>query len=177
MTLTNGGRRNVPFTGGVGGHGFFPSAIPERYRPGAWPSQGRGHRGGVCTAGRGPRLRACVHALSQSRGGVASRGLPAGSPRGRGSRPSAKIQAVTSSMRVRLVGLVRAPAAAWCSLSSSGSRAAGNDQVVPDDGGMNAHELRDAFPAQPDQHPFRVRSAPQPPVHNGHHPATATPGQ
>ncbi len=50
MTLTNGGRRNVPFTGGVGGHGFFPSAIPERYRPGAWPSQGRGHRGGVCTA-------------------------------------------------------------------------------------------------------------------------------
>ena len=59
-------------------------------------------------------------------------------------------------------------------------KAAGNDQVVPVDGGMNAHELRDAFPAQPEpvhQHPFRVRSAPQPPVHNGHHPATATPGQ
>ena len=50
--------------------------------------------------------------------------------------------------------------------------------MVPDDGGMNAHELSDAFPAQPEpvhQHPFRVRSAPQPPVHNGHHPATALP--
>jgi hypothetical protein len=52
----------------------------------------------------------------------------------------------------------------------SGILAAGDNQVVPDDGGMNAHELSDAFPAQSEpvhQHPFRVRSAPQPTVHNG----------
>jgi hypothetical protein len=58
----------------------------------------------------------------------------------------------------------------------SGVLAAGDDQVVSDDGGMNPHELSDAFPAQSEpvhQHPFRVRSAPQPPVHNGPHPATA----
>ena len=58
--------------------------------------------------------------------------------------------------------------------------AAGDDQVVSDGGGMNAHEVSDAFPAQSEpvhQHPFRVRSAPQPPVHNGPHPATALPGR
>jgi hypothetical protein len=41
--------------------------------------------------------------------------------------------------------------------------AAGDDQVVPDEGGMRAHQLSDALPAQSEpvhQHPFRVRSAP-----------------
>jgi hypothetical protein len=54
--------------------------------------------------------------------------------------------------------------------------AAGNGEVVADGGRLGAHEGSDAGPAQSEpvhQHPFRARSAPQPPVHNGHHPATA----
>jgi len=53
--------------------------------------------------------------------------------------------------------------------------AAGNDEVVSDRGGPGAHEGSDALPARPEpvhQHPFGVRSAPQPPVHNGSYPAT-----
>ena len=48
--------------------------------------------------------------------------------------------------------------------------AAGDDEVVSDRGGLGAHEGSDALPAQPEpvhQHPFGVRSAPQPPVHDG----------
>lgn len=47
--------------------------------------------------------------------------------------------------------------------------------LVSDGGGLGPHQLSDAFPAQPEpvhQHPFRVRGAPQLPVHDGCHLAT-----
>ncbi len=65
-----------------------------------------------------------------------------------------------SSMRARSVGegLVLAPHGGF----ESRIPAAADDQVVPDNGGRNPHELSDAFPAQPEpvhQHPFPIRSA------------------
>ncbi|MEC5193384.1 putative membrane protein [Arthrobacter sp. MP_M7] len=54
----------------------------------------------------------------------------------------------------------------------------GDDPVIPDDGGMHAHQGGDALPAQSEpvhQHPFRVRSAPYTPVRNEAHPAATNP--
>ncbi|MDF9749191.1 hypothetical protein M2428_000621 [Arthrobacter sp. ES3-54] len=98
-----------------------------------------------------------------------------------GSRPSAEIQAMTSSMRARSLGEgegTRAASAAWCAASSPGSWRRAMAKVVSDGGRRNPDEGSDALPAQSEpvhQHPFRVRRAPQPPVHNGPHPATALP--